>query len=241
MSEIIPSDAVRAIQESVKTETVQVGAEIYTTRAVHLPPREPMPSTLKVHTLAALIEFTKIAREKVEAIHVVSPSEVHILGPLTGRHQDRPLYLAAEYDSPIDDHFFGRFHNPEAFIISLQAWFKPGGGQIAAVLRIVGNLKEEAVRNLADDGITQEVTVRAGVAMAGRGKVPNPVILAPYRTFPEVDQPESPFVLRAQSGKEGQPPTCGLFEADGGAWELAAIQNIHGFLSDRVEGVPILA
>lgn len=28
---------------------------------------------------------------------------------------------------------------------------------------------------------------------------------------------------------------------DGGAWELAAIRNIHDFLSDRIEGIPILA
>jgi len=100
----------------------------------------------------------------------------------------------------------------------------------AQVLAIVGNLKEEQVRQSDDDGITQTVTGRAGIVLGKDVKIPNPVSLRPYRTFREVEQPESKFVLRLTQGKEGELP-CALFEADGGAWKLEAMLKIRTYLA----------
>lgn len=71
--------------------------------------------------------------------------------------------------------------------------------------------------------------------------MPNPVYLAPYRTFREVTQPLSPFVLRMKQGREGGLPTVALFEADGGKWKLDAIAFIRDFLREKIETVPIIA
>lgn len=66
--------------------------------------------------------------------------------------------------------------------------------------------------------------------------VPSPVRLKPYRTFTEVDQPESNFVFRMKEDKyEGV--QCALFEADGGAWKLHAMESIQEYLEEQLEGV----
>ncbi|MEB9782308.1 hypothetical protein P4K16_30685, partial [Bacillus cereus] len=57
----------------------------------------------------------------------------------------------------------------------------------------------------------------------------NPVQLSPYRTFVEVEQPESKFVFRMREGAR-----CGLFEADGGAWKLEAMNNIKEYLKEAL-------
>lgn len=49
-------------------------------------------------------------------------------------------------------------------------------------------------------------------------------------TFAEVAQPESEFVLRLKEGNR-----VGLFEADGGAWELNAMANIANYLEHELE------
>jgi len=59
--------------------------------------------------------------------------------------------------------------------------------------------------------------------------VPNPVVLAPFRTFPEVIQPESKFIFRMQSG-----PQAALFEADGGAWRNEAMGRIKTYLEEQL-------
>ena len=70
---------------------------------------------------------------------------------------------------------------------------------LTGILRIVGNLKDSAVKTVNDDGISQQVTVKMGVSRVGEEILPNPVVLKPYRTFLEIDQPESAFVFRMKS------------------------------------------
>lgn len=73
---------------------------------------------------------------------------------------------------------------------------------------------------------------KTGVAKLNDVVVPNPVTLAPYRTFPEIEQPKSKFIFRMQSG-----PTATLFEADGGAWRNEAMKNIKVWLKTALSGV----
>lgn len=94
----------------------------------------------------------------------------------------------------------------------------------------------------ADDGVTQTVTAKQGVAFVQEVAVPNPVTLAPYRSFPEISQVESEFVLRVRAGRsEGELPTIALFEADGGRWQLEAVRRVKDYLKQRVGGIPVIA
>ena len=95
---------------------------------------------------------------------------------------------------------------------------------------MAGNITSEAKVQTMDDGVSQDVTVKKGIQKEGWEMVPNPVSLAPYRTFSEVDQPESNFVLRVKANG----PTCALYEADGGAWKAAAMHNIAAYLAYRL-------
>ena len=81
----------------------------------------------------------------------------------------------------------------------------------------------------------------SGIARVEDVPVPNPVELMPYRTFREVTQPTSTFILRLKPGRDGALPTCALFEADGGAWKLRAIQSIAAYLTENTEGITIIA
>ncbi|OSA97223.1 hypothetical protein B2H85_16310, partial [Clostridium botulinum] len=58
------------------------------------------------------------------------------------------------------------------------------------------------------------------------------VALAPYRTFPEVQQPTSKFIFRMQQG-----PKAAIFEADGGAWRNQAMQSIKAYLQEELKEI----
>lgn len=90
-------------------------------------------------------------------------------------------------------------------------------------------MKEETVHQANDDGVSQAVSVKTGIASVNSVKVPNPVKLAPYRTFNEVAQPTSEFVFRMRDGMQ-----CAIFEADGGAWQLEAMQSIKEYLASQL-------
>lgn len=72
------------------------------------------------------------------------------------------------------------------------------------MLKVVGNIQEDNVKNVEDDGISQAVVAKIGVASVGNVEVPNPVSHVPFRTFVEVNQPVS--IFRMKNG-----PNCVLF------------------------------
>ena len=64
--------------------------------------------------------------------------------------------------------------------------------------------------------MSQTVTTRQGVSLMQMEAIKPRISLAPFRTFREVPQPESEFILRLDE-KDG----IGLFAADGGIWKEA--------------------
>ena len=131
------------------------------------------------------------------------------------------------------------FRSLESFIIGLQAYFVQDENT-AALLKVVGNIKDEQVQQFSDDGRTQTVTVKTGLSLASLVEVPNPITLRPFRTFPEIEQPESLFVFRMRQ-QEKQPPACGLWEADNKLWKVTAIKSIAAWLHEKLPDIPIIA
>lgn len=58
--------------------------------------------------------------------------------------------------------------------------------------------------------------------------MPNPVKLRPYRTFMEIEQPESAYVFRVKDSEKG--PYFKLVEADGGLWKSIVMKRIKEYL-----------
>jgi hypothetical protein len=240
--------ALDAIKASVETKilTDKAGNEYTTRQVVLLEKDEKQPSSpacFNVHTLTGLIDFIARYKEKngVEdpsLIQIANHAEVYLFSEPFGPEKKRTVFVKAAFESLLGTSFkFGTYYNQEDFIVGLQALFEPTPSR-ADVLKVVGTIADKQIAEHSDDGVTQHVNATAGLIMVKEIAVPNPVFLKPFRTFREVDQPESPFVLRVRSGKDK--PECALFEADGGRWKLAAIQSIKEYLEDKTE-LPIIA
>lgn len=190
----------------------------------------PKTETLQVSNLTSIIDFLKSNIDNQEGrllIQVVSPGEVKVLTPI-GIDRDREEILRANAILP-DNFRYDSFIDTERFNIMLQAAFADKGDK-ALVLKFTGLIRDEAVKETGDDGISQKVTIKTGVASVSEAEVPNPVTLAPYRTFPEIEQVESKFIFRMQEG-----PRAAIYEADGGAWKNEAMQRIKEYLIENLK------
>ncbi|WP_342761967.1 hypothetical protein [Bacillus sp. BR3(2024)] len=215
-----------AIQYLVKlgnTETKEIDGQTFSTQPLHVV-AEPTAKALLVRNLSGLVDYVKSNFDVEEQlmIHIASPTTVNCFTAINGNY-NRSTFVKTEALIPEFD--FGHWHDVENFIISLQSGFVLNDDR-EVMLKVVGNIKEENVKSYGDSGYSQMVVARAGTQLAADVAVPNPVALQPYRTFIEVEQPESNFVFRMKDG-----PRCSLFEADGGAWELEAIDNIKKYLT----------
>jgi hypothetical protein len=202
----------------------EIDTQTFSTQPLHLI-KESIPSSLQVRSLSGLVEYLTsdfdVDQFTKRMIQVVSPTEVQVFSSFNGNY-NRNNYLTATALLP--SFTFDRWYDAEDFNIKLQSAFVKNEDR-DIMLKVVGNIKEENVRQIGDDGVSQSVQAKVGVATVATVVVPNPVVLAPFRTFVEVDQPESEFIFRMQNG-----PRCALFEADGGAWKLKAMSSIKMYL-----------
>ncbi len=227
--------------QEIEVETVN-GIE-YSSRSMHRVEKPPPAiETIQLSTLNGIVDYCVDNKDGFDlgtyVIHVKNPNEVYLLSKLDDQWKSRNTVLSATCGNAMSG-FVGKYHTQEWFTVALQALFTDAGAR-DKILEVVGNIQEESVRTTGDDGTTQTVTARAGIARVNNATVPNPVTLAPYRTFSEVEQPVSEFVLRLKSGTDGELPHCALFEADGGRWELQAIERIAKFLAEHLD-VTIIA
>jgi hypothetical protein len=210
-----------------------------------LPRPEQLPAALMLGTLAGLASYVTENRDSLDRKTLVAIVQGHdsvsLRGPIVGHFKERAEYVKVQLGhlAGNEGFRFGSFMDSEEFVIALQARFVYTPA-LAEVLKLVGNIKDESVRQVSDDGVTQTVTARVGAVLSQEVQVPNPVTLAPYRTFREIEQPESRFVLRMRRGGEGQKPTCALFEADGAAWKLAAVERIAAWLKEKLAGTDVV-
>ena len=195
----------------------------YTNDKIYQMP-EDAPTVFSTKTLASLVEL--ILKEHSHGslndliVHVDSPTRVNVHTVLRG-HLDRFNLYSATAELPritLDSYL-----DLEAMNILLKSAFVQNGTR-DQLIKVLSQVVEDAIKTSADDGMAQEVTVKTGIRTLAKMEMPTIVKLAPYRTFVEVAQPEGEFLLRMRKG-----PEAALFEADGGAWKLAARKNIKQY------------
>ena len=106
----------------------------------------------------------------------------------------------------------------------IQNILSPNTKATAYLLDLLSRMTNENSVSTNDNGVTQTVEARQGVALNAVVEIKPRVMLRPFRTFLEVEQPESEFLLRVDPD-EG----IGFFEADGGIWKLEAKKNIADY------------
>lgn len=238
-------EAIKYIVELAAPKTEIIGGEVYSDKKLERISYNPKAETLKVSTLSSLVDYIKniVDAEYMTdtmILHIVSPTRVRYYSSLDVDHE-REYFIEANANIPEFD--FGRFYSHEEFNISIQSKFIEGVTDRALLLKFSGTVEAGSVAEYGDDGISQKATVKTGIASKGDALIPNPVFLAPYRTFVEVEQPASQFVFRMKQDARGD-IACALFEADGGAWKKKAIENIRSYLTENLketQGIIILS
>lgn len=214
----------------------EIGGHTYSDKPLTYIAHNPKASSVEMTTLSSLVEYIKAdidtMREKM-IVHVTSPTCVELYSQLD---DDRKREYLVEVKAQVPEFRYGNYMDHESFLIALQSKFIPNDDR-ELLLKFAGTVENGTLAQYGDDGVTQKATVKTGIASKGDVIVPNPVKLRPFRTFIEVEQPESSFVFRMREGANGE-IACAIFEADGGAWKNTAMKNIKEYLQFELADLP---
>lgn len=205
--------------------------------------KKPGPKPLQLHTLQGLIDYFAAEVDPVMfpvtgfVTHVVSPVLVEVRGPARDDMMgERQCFAQVAPPEGTQAFAFGAWHPAETFILAVQSLFV-SSPERDELLTLVSKIRGGDVRETIDNGYSQEVKATRGVALVTNVVVSPRVRLAPYRTFREVEQSASDFVLRLRS-TDDQKPELLLAEADGGAWRLEAIKAVAAWLRAAYSSTP---
>lgn len=234
-------EAIQAIQqlalEGDEIKTHIHGGQTFATRPLFRVPDEPDVAAvvaLKVATLSSLAAYLNTNPDDFEEgtfISVVSPTRVEVVTPVIGEKSVRRTYAVAEARLPTIR--TDTWLDLETIGVHLRTCFEPTPER-DEVVSFLGSVSSSADVQTKDDGVSQATTVRSGLSMLKEGKVPSPVTLQPFRTFHDVEQPESPYILRLRKSSDGNGVQAALFEADGGAWQHEAAESVAEYLRSVV-------
>jgi hypothetical protein len=230
------------VEKSIPVEMQEIEGRKYVVYGGSLKPVcTPIIETqFHIRTLTGLADYLTVNPDKIDLrkviIEVLGPVKVDVTSTPEPVWMRREQYLSASHAPKLFP--FDKYLSLEEFIVALQAYFIQDE-MTATMLKLLASVMDDTSVRFADDGISQQVTAKQGIAMVGSVTIPNPVELSPYRTFLEVEQPSSKFVFRMKKTDSG--PMCALFGADGNMWELEAIKRIRDWLRLNVpEEVTIL-
>ena len=217
-------------------QVLEINGEAYSDNGLHRICHNPKAQAIEMTTLTSLVEYIKAGIDTMDdkmIVHVSSPEKVLLYSMLD---LERVREYIVEVNAQVPEFRYGRYMDHESFLIALQSKFIPNDDR-ELLLKFTGTVENGTVSQYGDDGVTQKATIKTGIASKGEAVVPNPVRLRPFRTFVEVEQPESAFVFRMrQDSDDGV--ECAVFEADGGAWKNAAMENIKKYLQLELSDLP---
>lgn len=215
-------------------QVVEIDGHIYCNKSLERYDTPKYADAIYGSTLTALLDYIGSRSDEFPGdmiVHIVSPTRVALMSVLDAERKREKLF---EVNAIVNEFSFDRWYDQERFMIEMQANFAetPDRG---AILKMAGNVERHNGQTFSDNGTDQVVEMRMGVATKEAVLVPNPVILKPFRTFQEVDQPESAFIFRVGDKEE---PAFKLVEAENGIWKNVAISGIKAYLAKAISEMP---
>ena len=227
-------DAIDRIAELAKPYTLSTNdGHRYSNVDLHeVKPEVPSPARYSVDTLEALVKLIRTEGiDQSPRLYVRVDSARRVMVDTTYTHKEYaefsrlPLYEAV---SDVPSISVNQEMSQEQAVVELQSLYAVTQDR-DYLLSLLSRIDVNQGVSSVDNGISQEVSVRTGAVLKEQQTVQPIVHLQPYRTFLEVEQPASDFLLRLD--KDGRPA---LYEADGGAWKLEAKRNIAAYLGEQL-------
>lgn len=190
-------------------------------------PELEYPELITLCSLDALVQFVKSEALNInDQVFITIPNHETVscfTHPIPELRFNRVyLYIAKATDVPgWNEEVKMGF---EEAMIALRTRFTPTPDTDYA-LRLLSSITTGGKVTFNDNGVATSIVTQKGIALQENTEIRPIVRLSPYRTFQEVPQPESQFLIRVSER------AITIVEADGGMWKLQARRNVMQFLA----------
>lgn len=227
--------AIEKIQELCAPTQFEVEGHYYLADKIggytEVKPDLEMVDSITLSSLDALVKFVKTeAVEKYPTVYITIPDNRTVrcfTKPNYDLRNNREyLYTACATDVPGWDAKVSLSF--EEALIALRTRFQPATDTEYA-LRLLSNITTGGKVTYNDNGVATSIVTKRGIDLQSNEAIKPIIKLRPYRTFQEVAQPESQFLIRINERN------ITFIEADGGMWKLEARNTVKKYLEEALK------
>jgi len=227
-------------------ESLLDGSQIVTSGEYNKIVRMPVLEPISCNTLTGIVDFINMNNANAQTykilmtpicIHIISHARVELIGDFTDDWTKKTVYVEAK--SEVFD-----IKIVTKSLLEFSPWVQTFFVQDNEASYILDNLSKITAFNglvVTDKGVSLEVETKKNIHFKENDKIRSQVTLRPFRTFPEIEQPESVFVLRIHEGVDGI--MIALHQAVDPTWKIRAIYSIRKFFEKNISdsAITILA
>ena len=227
-------EAIEKIQELCAPNLFQIGDQHYIADKsggyTNIKPDLEMVENIHLSSLDAMVAFVKTeAVKNHDAVYITVPDHKTVecfTHPYTALRMNRVyLYTADATDVPgWGEKVALQF---EEAIIALRTRFQKTADTEYA-LKLLSDITTGSKVTFNDNGVATSVVTKKGIDLQSNTTIRPIISLRPYRTFQEVEQPASEFLIRINERN------ITFVEADGGMWKLAARNTVKKYLEQAL-------
>lgn len=233
-------EAIEKIQEITKPFIADIDGHSFAVSAgqvQEIMPEVFTPEGITLHSLDALV--TMAATEAAKIINSDDILYIEVFGhdvisaftqPKYGRGEAARVCLYDVRATDVPGWESRQTFSFEEALIALRTRFQETPDTNYA-LKLLSDITTGAKVTFNDNGVATSVVTKRGVDLQSNEAIRPIVSLRPYRTFQEVEQPVSPFLIRVNDRG------ITFIEADGGMWKLAARQTVKAYLEEKLADV----
>lgn len=221
---------VEKIAEMAAPKTVEYEGKLYSNKELKfIDQAKNRPRSIAVNGLDSVCKLVRNEVNHVGLKVFVQVERYNIVKVFTTLDSDNERHYLYDCNADTPAVTMGRFMAYENAVIELRSLYIPND-DTKYLLQLLSSISKESKVTSIDNGVTQKVEARSGIALSQMVEVKPRVSLKPFRTFIEVEQPESEFLLRIND--DG---CIGMFPADGGVWKLEATRNVASYFENELK------
>lgn len=195
-------------------------------------PAPVMPEKITLSSLDALVKMIRteaLQQNPGKTVYITCDSHrkaCAFLSPDGNNRLERPVLYSAEARDLPDWKLDEKLPFEEASIALMTRYQDSNDQQY--LLRLLSNITSGGKITYNDNGIATTIVTQKGIALQGNETIKPLVKLRPYRTFQELEQPESLMLVRLD--ERG----IRFIEADGGMWKLDARKKMLAYIEEHL-------
>ncbi len=224
-------------QEAQTVQQIQIDGETYTDKMLHrVREKDDEPAAISIGTLQGVIDYVNESEDLKDEgqlyVIIENPTSIKIRSALFGKQQQRKCFAECKArGTSQENHVINEFMPVEQAIIMLKTYFVPNDDCVN-IVNLISTISSDSSVEQSDDGMAQRVVVEEGLGRKGEAELPEVITLSPYRTFAEVEQPSSPYCVRA---KKGRGVEVAFFASNSTQWMVEATQNVAKYLKENIK------